>query len=89
MIRGNPEERREPAKPRNTRLAPDLHRAGLLRIACEQLQPGQKIGEVWSEADLADIEQRLVIVGAKYGLKQPAGVRGKPTILQLMREGAA
>lgn len=66
---------------REKRTDADLHRAGLLRLAAGKLLPGQRIAEVWTADELADIEARLEVSRPTYSL-------GHGTIFELMK-GAA
>lgn len=70
------------AEAREQRADPDLRRAGLLRMAAGRLGKGQRIENVWTAGQLAEIERTLAIGRPKYSL-------GKGTIYDLIQRGAA
>jgi hypothetical protein len=62
------------AKARRERALPDLRVAGLLELAAGRLQKGQRIEEKWTEAQLDELEQRILVGRAKVSLG-PVGVK--------------
>jgi hypothetical protein len=70
------------AEARERRVEPDMRRAGLLRLAAGRLDAGQRIQDVWTVQQIAEIETQLVVPRPTYSL-------GKGTIYELMLEGAA
>lgn len=70
---------------RKQRLAPEQEAVGIIELAVGRLQPGQKIGDVWTEEELDDLAGRLIISRTKYTLGPP---NAKRTIMDMIREDA-